>query len=503
MTTGALAVLALALAPGSPPTQDLELDEVLLFARAAQGLATRPEVSRVTGEATLQGTDARFELVFDDDALFRLDVKGRVSRRCGNDPAGAWEVVHGVGPYDLELTLREETLLFGWTWTGQWSFPETPLDLELLRADDAEVVLAAHVRGGLVGAELVLDAGTFLPSRLLVSGHERPITFDDYRSAGGIPLAWSVDAPLGPGLDLDLRVKAVAEAALTPAALARPSAADDTRFDRSAAPAIELHTTPSGHLLVRARVAGEAPGWFLFDTGAGFSGLNPVAAHRLGLPRFGKTALVGVGGSAGEKGLFVAPLELGPLRVQEVVFVENDKGRRLGPVDGDPVVGVLGWDVLARCVAVLDVGAGKLELHDPARFELEEGEWQPLSIHHRVPYVPARYEGEREDRFMLDTGAGNLGALFFAHATTELGLLDGRKTEGGEGQGAGGAVPLAMGELEWIEVLGRRFESVTTAFSTEEDGEADPYSVGLLGNGVLREVRIVLDFARRRMAIVP
>src|SRR4029079_6780259 len=45
-------------------------------------------------------------------------------------------------------------------------------------------------------------------------------------------------------------------------------------FDAAAPAALEVKKAPTGHLLVKPRIAGKDAGWFIFDSGAGNSVVN-------------------------------------------------------------------------------------------------------------------------------------------------------------------------------------------------------------------------------------
>ena len=71
------------------------------------------------------------------------------------------------------------------------------------------------------------------------------------------------------------------------------------------------------------------------------------------------------------------------------------------------------------------------------------------------------------------------------------------------GHGAGGAFEHRLDHLDWFELAGRRIDDLTIILSTGDDGEADPYSLGLIGGGLLRLYRLVFDYSRKRVAIIP
>jgi hypothetical protein len=104
---------------------------------------------------------------------------------------------------------------------------------------------------------------------------------------------------------------------------------------------------------------------------------------------------------------------------------------------------------------------------------------------------------------MVDTGAGSFGAFFTSAWVERLDLLDGRQTEDAEGHGIGGPIAVKIGTLDWIEVAGHRIENPRVGFSVGEDHEDDPYYQGVLGNPVLGQFRMVLDYQKGLIGLQP
>ena len=245
-------------------------------------------------------------------------------------------------------------------------------------------------------------------------------------------------------------------------------------------------------------------GWFLFDTGVGGSLIAPETADRLGLAPFGQDKLSGFGPEVHDTRMRRAQtFELGPLKIEQLVFLERRGSHMASRTLGEQVAGALGWDVLLRAIVEIDPRAPSILLHEPAQeLELPGGKWEPLTLHFRVPYVAASFDGG-EGHFCLDTGAGDLTVLFHADAVRRLDLLAGRETEGFQGGGAGEAVAMERGKLAWFEVGGHWTSPAPAVFSVGEDGEADPYALGFLGAGLLEPYRMVYDYAGGRVAFVP
>ena len=158
-----------------------------------------------------------------------------------------------------------------------------------------EVVL--EIKQGRLKAKLHVSRETWLPKSLESSGVSGPDTwtFADYREIRRPEGARDGDdRPGGPDGDVSRRVDSPAPAA--PAgvydfAATRP---DDTQFNPEASPDVVVKRAKTGHILVRPKVDGQEIGWFIFDTGAAGTVIDPTAAAKLKLKRLGTTAVTSI-----------------------------------------------------------------------------------------------------------------------------------------------------------------------------------------------------------------
>jgi predicted aspartyl protease len=241
---------------------------------------------------------------------------------------------------------------------------------------------------------------------------------------------------------------------------------------------------------------------FIFDTGAGAMTIDPAVADELGMPELGEVLAVGVGGKTTASFRRGTRFQLGPLALEDPVYIELDLAF-LAPLFGRKVAGIVGYDVLARCVAEVETRTPYVALHDPARFQLAGASWQEVIVTENTPSVRARFEGDHEGLFRIDTGAdGTLS--FHAPAVRELALLDGRTVTSSASGGVGGTSEAKNGRLEWFELAGHRFEKKMVQFSLAEHGAfADRYTLGNIGQEFLAPFRMVLDYPGGRIAFVP
>src|SRR5262249_38935182 len=193
-------------------------------------------------------------------------------------------------------------------------------------------------------------------------------------------------------------------------------------------------------------------------------------------------------------------LQVGPMTLSKPFLVEMDLGA-IRKVLGDEVVGIIGYDLLSRCVAVIDLAEDSIEVHDPRHYRLDGAPWQKLSFNQWVPAVPATFEGGK-GLFRIDVGAsggpyGNV--VFHAPVVEELHLLRDRKVT--EAKVVSSRV--ALGKLGWFELAGHRFESPDVVFALDREGPlGDDYVEGNLGVEFLKPFRIVLDYQQERVALV-
>src|SRR5262249_41554449 len=170
---------------------------------------------------------------------------------------------------------------------------------------------------------------------------------------------------------------------------------------------------------------------------------------------------------------------------------------------GETIAGVIGYPIFEAAVVEIEVATPAAWLHDPATYKLAGGTWGELLLNENHPCCRARFEGDQEGIFRIDTGAANT-VSFHAPAVKRLGLLKGRKTRIGMEGGVGGLASARSGTLDWFELGGHRFERPRVTFSKASSGAmADDYTVGNIGQGFLKPFRMVLWYQANKIAFVP
>lgn len=498
-TTASSAIASAAAVLSAEATAVLSAGAAAVLSKS-EGLPAQPPIAalELRGVASLTAANARFRLLLPGGPHWRSELDGIVKLVSGGDETGIWRTVDGTGPIRVDLAEREVWTLLHWVLSGYWRDPAAPID----RSNGGRLLQLA---GGSFRFEVDEAAEGVLALRTINA--PSPVTLE-FRGARRLEGRWLPQQVviLGCGDLTELRIRSARSVSADSSLFSSPPRRErGFRFVDGAPRELEVARADSGHLFVRPSLAGEDLGWFLFDSGAGISLLSRQLIQRHALPEVGRTRVSGIGGSLGARTVHrCEQLRLGPLDMQSINVVSYDPGRsRASRLLGQPVVGVLGWDVLLRSAVELDLREGRVWLHPsgggqiPARFS------HPLLLHWKVPWVKARYAPDGEGLFMLDTGAGSKG-LFFPHdSVRRLDLLRRLSGEGGVAVGAGGSVAVRHGTLDWVEVGDHTSRQVPVRLSLEEDWEGDIHTLGILGGAVLQPFRVLLDYRLGEVGFIP
>ncbi len=506
----ALTLLASCSAPPSrsEPSADSPLETTLAQARRALGwdeLARRGAAVEVLGKTRWLGLDTRHTLRFDARGrVFEL-LDGALGQKSGFDGVRRWSRDWNDTPRELclgDATSAELEELFK---TGRWCMPGSRLQFELLGQAPAErLALAFRHVDGIQHGVLELDARSSRPVavRFGTDGERSQWAFSDWRVVEGFAFPGSLmtrDQGMQRSYTAEsARVVATADEAWFSARLAAPV---DTRFDANVAPQLEVKRVKSGHLLVHPLIDGVDRGWFIFDSGAGTNCISKGATEGLAGP-LGEIVATGIGGSNTTHLWRARELAIGPVRVANPVFIELDLAF-LEQHFGVPVGGILGYELLSRCVAEVDMASSRIALHDPARFAAPANTvWSKAWIYGRRPCVDASFEG-REGVFLIDTGAASDTVTLHYQVVADLKLLEGRETHESKSGGVGGFVATREGVLSRFELGGRVFEALPASFAVEDKGAlANDYVWGNIGGKLLEPFELIFDYPRERVGFV-
>jgi hypothetical protein len=246
--------------------------------------------------------------------------------------------------------------------------------------------------------------------------------------------------------------------------------------------------------------------WFLLDTGAGASLIDARRARTLGLKSEGKAATSGRGGYSEISFTKGVSFTLPGVRLlnQTVVSIpfNNIAGhfrRNFG--------GILGYDFISRFVVEIDYVNQTITLYDPQGYNYKgSGHRVPITLD-GTPFVKGEVQVNGREpvqgRFMIDTGFDGATTLYGPFIKAHNLLQSHEKTIGitraGVAQSKG-----VKSRIERFTFAGFSFRNVITNFLLGEKGtEADTDIAGLIGNEVLREFKVILDYSRQEMILEP
>jgi hypothetical protein len=485
------------------------LASLLRRARASIGSDRLPRHALIAadGHATRLGVDGAYHLTFSLDGRFSDKTEGPLGETSAFDGHTYWAADSTNVTRKLELGDPETASVPIWVLTGRWLAHGSPLTVSLgpvHAAASDEHSLSLKTKGGQIDATLTISRSSLLPSalRYKTSTGEEKWTFSDYRMSAGLMLPYSFTHTTGPVTDTYTLESATTAMPGAAAAFHRPlGVGSDTRFYDAVAPQVESVRARSGHTLIHPLINGKDVGWFFLDTGAEAMCITPQAAELAAMPKLGRVVVSGVGGATTGSFRKGDMFQLGPVTIERLTYLELDLAF-LAPAFTQKIAGVCGYDLFARSIISLRPSTGAVEIYDPARFALRGGRWQELFLHEKNAAVRCKFEGDREEVFRLDTGAGDT-VSFHAPAVQRLNLLAGRTTQVSGSGGVGGIVAARQGQIDWFEIGGYRFDKPTVTFSLAETGSfADPYTSGNVGQAFLAPFTVVFDYGRKRVAFV-
>lgn len=274
----------------------------------------------------------------------------------------------------------------------------------------------------------------------------------------------------------------------------------DIAFDRSASPSLEVKRIKSGHILVRPKINNHDAGWFIFDTGAGICCISAPQVSGLDLEENGSIQATGVGGSKAAKVYKAKHMQLGAITFQDHPLMEVDLAF-LEPLVGEKICGVIGYGVISKTIAEIDLAVPSISLFEPTTYTLTKGQWTPLDIKDRVPAVAGSFEGH-PGTFRLDLGATG-SVTFHQPSVVKYHMLKGRDLKDCKMGGVGGFVAGKRGKVSSLELGNVKFENVDADFALEAKGTfADADKDANIGTDILKRFILITDYPNNRIGLI-
>jgi hypothetical protein len=420
----------------------------------------------------------------------------------GFDGTTCWSTNLPHATRRLVLSDRDSMLLNNWLESGYWLTGVVDVTLVAGLTTEKEIVLELSLKTGRYRMQLTIDRAKWLPTRLRadVGGIVETWTYSDYRNSPAGPNPYFTSHETA-GVTDTFKVTKIEIAKPDLNALRfKPSQPTNARFDDKLPGALQTAREPvTGCLLVRPRINGKDVGWFVFDTGASELVIDRAVADQLGLETLGKAPIFGVAGTEQTRFRTSKSFQLGRLSRTNNFYAETDMKAEF-PSAQERLAGVVGFPVLEAAVVEFQLAPPAVSLHDAKQYKLQKGEWQDLTLLGGLACFRARFEGNREGLFLLDTGSVRTVA-FNEFAVRRLDLLKGRRLTFGTSVGVGGRTPIQNGRIDWFEIAGHRFEKPMASFFQHSNlGGLSEDTLGHVGQKLLGAFRVVLNCQEEKIA---
>lgn len=442
------------------------------------------------------GQDYREDTVLGPFATSEGSLRGRRWSRNANGLTVALTDLHRKDEVTDRAFVRPEERGSGVTLLGQVSQPVT-----------AYVVRAAP-KGGRLEYRFY-DAETYLLVRTESIVEDRRVitTYDDFRTYNGRRRPWHIHASDGkPYNEYDWKLQSVQyDVAIDPGKFAAPSSealvsAPSARWNVPA-------KLVDDRVIVTAEMGGRKVNLQL-DSGASTVLLNRSVADSLKFASYGKTTQT-VAGSYTATRTVVPELHVGEgvlrnLSVTSAPFEEWEDPKT-------PIAGLLGFDFISGLVLHIDYEHETVEALAPSGFAPpQDAIVLPVRLDDRVPVISVRLGNTVADHFILDTGADR-SMMFSAFAQAHPELRDQGLGEQYEEaapffnriSGVGGEVKISHLQVPELKLGSAAFPKFLFTVSHNAAAFESEDFDGLIGQDVLRNFDLYLDYPHLRIYLVP
>lgn len=518
------ALLAFALL-AAPAVRADEAADLLARAKEASGGAAWDGVRTVTTTAKVAvgGLSGRIT-AWDDAPTGRYGESwqiGPVAGGEGFDGATAWTVEASGQVIRSEKGESHQSAMQRAYWTARafW-YPErrkgSVSSLGKLTVGGRSFLgIQATAEGGRP-IELWFDAQTLLLDHTVdrVSTETRRTIFSDYREVEGLKLPFALRVTNGQEkYDTLLAIETVTINQEVDAARFAPPAekTGDVELAEGRTVASVPFQLANNHLFFQVEINGQGKFNLFFDTG-GVNVITPEAAQALGLSTEGALEGSGVGEKSEDVALTrIASVKIGGVTFRDQLFYVFPLAE-MSRVEGVPVSGIVGYELLKRLVAEIDYDGGYINFTTPAEFvPPQDAIAIPFTFESETPQIEGKIDG-LPGLFTIDTGSRStldLNAPFVA----EHGLLakHPKAIEATTGWGVGGASRSRVTRMAKLE-LGTgpagtglvAVENLVTGFSLQKKGAmARANLAGNIGGGLLKRFDVTFDYGKQVMYLKP
>ena len=329
--------------------------------------------------------------------------------------------------------------------------------------------------------------------------------YSDYRKEKGVTLPHKIveDAGVGPDGYDTLTFKSVSFGAAQPlSAYSRPTAPPAGATIDGASVTVPFRLL-NNHIYLQATVDGKGPYTFILDTG-GHTLLSPRIVKEAGL----KPAGAAVGSGAG-KGTVISgfvqfhEIAIGGMKLRDQTAIAQNVYDK--SIEGIPVDGMVGFELIRRLVTQVDYGAKKLTFTDPTKFSpADAGTPVPFKFYDHLPQV-AGSAGGVPGVFDIDTGSRS--EVDITSPSVEKFNFKGKYPKGVDavtGWGVGGPVNSYVVRLPYLTIGNFKEPNVVAGLDGPHSGSmSDANFLGNIGSAFMKRFVVTFDYAHQIMYLKP
>jgi hypothetical protein len=368
-------------------------------------------------------------------------------------------------------------------------------------------LLEVTVPGAAVPSELWLDAATHLSARIVttVAGIASTTTLADYRAVDGIMLPGkSTNSTNG-----NEGTSTLVRATLDPQGAAHLAKPQEHLTDYSIAGGAGETSVPidiiDNHIYLNVMLNGKGPYRFLFDTG-GLNVIDPAVAKEIGEQKSGSLQGSGVGEATEAFGFTkVRSLQFGAATMTGQPFAVIPVRGAIASTSGEPIDGLIGFEVLARFVTTFDYAHKHVIFRLPAAAHVSpQAHAIPFVFGDRTPQVGCEIDGIVAV-CAVDTGARDSITLLSPFVAAHPNLTAAGTSETGvDGFGLGGPAFGKLTRLTSLQLGDLKIADLVADLSSQTKGAfANPYEAANVGGGVWRRFSVTFDYPHQMIYLEP
>ncbi len=496
------------------------LDLNTLLDKHAIALGGRDKLAGITSaefafEVSLGGMSGTSKVFFKAPNRFRFEIDLPIARyiqACAGDDCWMSDqsgLTHALGA-EYKAALQTQIALAVGSYLDTAKFRGTIEVLDTNRSVDSLVcyVLQIKPEDGLP-VQLMINRDSYLIEQIVMKTDLATMISrcSDYRSVDGIMVPFQTRESTEAGFVAGLN-------RVTSAAFNQSIDNSLFRDPRSGTPALSTIAADSvvlpfeiwnNHCYVEVTLNDNRRHTFIFDSGAAGAAVNSRLTDSLPLKPIAQIEAHGVGGAQQSPAYLLEKLEFGGLVFTDLPVFGIDL-EAIEAASGRTIDGIIGYDVLGRCIASVDYDASTLTLYN--RDSKPRDHWGhacDLMIDFRLPYVEAVVNDSITGQFRIDTGSASsidFNAPFVrTHALIGADRSDYREMSS---IGIGGGSAGLFGVLASLDLCGYDLDSLTVSYSLAETGIfAGERTAGNIGAGVLKRFRVTFDYENEKLYLAP